>query len=296
VDVVYAIQSIATPTLDSLMTLITDLGSEEAYIVMVIVAYLGVDARFGQKLGIVLVASFFLNQYAKGWFDTPRPFALDADVVRTQRALDGAGGAGFPSGHAQSSATFWLYAATQARRRWFWALAVLLVAVVSFSRLYLGVHVPADIAGGLVIGVALVLLAVALERRRPRLATGTLVAGALVVPFTLHLVAPTPESDLLAGALGALVLGPTLVPHRTDGPVWGRALVALIGVLLAFAVLFATSAYLPEHLKRDPVAGYLRYLTLGLAAFLLAPWLGRVFALVPRPPRRGGATGRFAPR
>ncbi len=286
-DVVYAIQTIATPWLDSLMTLVTDLGSEEAYIAMVIVAYLGVDARIGQRLGVLLVASFFINQYAKGWFDTPRPFALDPDVVRTQRALDGAGGAGFPSGHAQSSSTFWLYAAVLARRPLFWPLALFLVLLVSFSRLYLGVHVPVDIVGGLVLGVTLVLVAVVIERSGFRLPTWLLVLAALAVPLTLHLLAPTPESDLLAGAFGALVLGPTLLRHRTDGPVWGRVFVALIGVILAFTVLFASSLYLPEAVKRDPLGGYVRYLALGLAGFLVAPWIGRVLGLVPGPgPRR----------
>ena len=285
-DVVYAIQTIATPWLDTLMTWITDLGSEEAYIAMVVAVYLAVDARVGQKLGVLLVTSFFINQYAKGWFDTPRPFALDPDVVRTQRALEGAGGAGFPSGHAQSSATFWLYAAVLARRAWFWPLAVLLVAVIAFSRLYLGVHVPVDIYGGLAIGVALVLIAVALQRSGLQLPTVTLVLIALAVPFTLHLLAPTPESDLLAGALGALVLAPALLQHRTDGPLLGRIVVALIGVALAFTVLTATSVYLPEAVKRDPVGGYLRYLALGLSGLLVAPWIGRALGLVPGPRRR----------
>lgn len=85
------VQSIASPWLDTLMTLITDLGSEEAY--------------------VALMLSFMLNQLAKGVFDTPRPFAIDPDVVRTERAQAGALGPGFPSGHAQSTATFWGVAA-----------------------------------------------------------------------------------------------------------------------------------------------------------------------------------------
>ncbi len=285
-DVVYAIQTIATPWLDTLMTLITDLGSEEAYIAMVIIAYLAIDARAGQKLGVLLLVSFFGNQYAKGWFDTQRPFVIDPEVVRTQRAIDGAGGAGFPSGHAQSSSTFWLYAAVLAGRPWFWGVAVVLVALVSFSRLYLGVHVPIDILGGLVLGVALVLIAVAIGRSGFQLPTWLLVVGALALPFTLHLLAPTPESDLLAGGIAALVIGPALVRHRTDGALWGRVIVAVIGVALAFTVLFATSIYLPEEVKRDAVGGYLRYLVLGLAAFLVTPWIGRVLGLVPGPRRR----------
>jgi len=285
-DVVYAIQTIATPWLDTVMTLITDLGSEEAYIAMVIVAYLAVDARAGQKLGVLLLISFFVNQYAKGWFDTQRPFAIDPEVARTQRAIDGAGGAGFPSGHAQSSSTFWLYAAALAGRPWFWGVAVVLVVLVSFSRLYLGVHVPIDILGGLALGVTLVLIALAVGRSGFQLPTWLLVVIALVVPFTLHLLAPTPESDLLAGGIAALVVGPALVRHRTDGALWGRVIVAVIGVALAFTVLFATSIYLPEEVKRNPVGGYLRYLALGLAAFLVTPWIGRVLGLVPGPQRR----------
>ena len=285
-DVVYAIQTIATPWLDTVMTLVTDLGSEEAYIAMVIATYLAIDASAGQRLGVLLVTSFFLNQYAKGWFDTPRPFEIDPDLVRTQRALDGATGAGFPSGHAQSSATFWLYAAVQAGRPWFWPVAVALVALVAFSRLYLGLHVPVDIVGGLAIGIALVLLAVVLERSGAQLPTWLLVAAAIGVPLALHLVFPTPESDLLAGALGALVVAPILVRHRTDGPWWGRVAIALIGVVLAFTVLVASSVYLSEEVKRDPLGGYLRYLVLGLAGLALAPWIGRALGLAPEPRRR----------
>jgi len=285
-ETIYLVQSIAAPWLDTVMTAVTDLGSEEAYIALMVVTYLAVDARAGRAIGITLMLSFMLNQYAKGWFDTPRPFVLDPEVVRTERALAGATGAGFPSGHAQSSLTFWGLAAALARRPWFTALALVVVALVAFSRVYLGVHVPLDIVGGLVLGGAMVALAVAAVRSDMTLPTWMLLLLGVAAPFALHLLAPTPESDLLMGAMAALVVGPMLVPHRTDGPLWGRLGVALIGLLLAFTVLVASSQLLPEEVKRDPVGGFLRYFVLAASVTMIAPFIGSAFGLVPTRRRR----------
>ena len=285
-ETIYAVQSIASPWLDALMTWITDLGSEEAYVALMVVTYLAVDARAGRAIGIALMLSFMLNQYAKGAFDTPRPFALDPAVARTERALAGALGPGFPSGHAQSTLTFWGLGAVLARRAWFTALAVAVIALVAFSRVYLGLHVPLDVIGGLVLGVLVVTLAVVVLRSEPTWPNWAFAVAGVLGPFGLHLLAPTPESDLLMGALAALVVGPMLVPHRTDGPLWGRAVVALIGLLLAFTVLVASSELLPEDVKRDPVGGFVRYFVLASTATLIAPWIGIAFGLVPTSRRR----------
>ena len=285
-ETIHLIQNIATPWLDTLMTWITDLGSEEAYIALMVVTYLAVDARAGRAIGIALMLSFMLNQAAKGFFDTPRPFELEPDIVRTERAAAGALGPGFPSGHAQSSLTFWGLAALLARRRWFTVLAAAIVALVAFSRLYLGVHVPLDVLGGLALGAAVVAVALAVVRAELTPPRWLVLLVGLAVPFGLHLLAPTPESDLLMGALAALVVGPLLVPHRTDGPLWGRLGVAAIGLLLAFTVLVGSSQLLPEEVKRDPVGGFLRYFVLAASVTVLAPFVGAAFGWVPtRRPR-----------
>ena len=76
---------------------------------------------------------------------------------------------GFPSGHVLSLVVFfglmiWLVAtASKRRRRWRLlasALCGLTVAVVAFSRLYLDRHWLSDLAGGLTIGLAYLLLAI----------------------------------------------------------------------------------------------------------------------------------------
>jgi membrane-associated phospholipid phosphatase len=280
-ETIYAVQSIASPSLDALMTAITDLGSQEAYVALMVVTYLAIDARAGRTIGIALLLSFMINQYAKGAFDTPRPFALDPVLGRTERAVAGALGPGFPSGHAQSTLTFWGLGAVLVRRPWFTALAVVVVAAVAFSRVYLGLHVPLDVVGGLALGAVVVAAAVLVLRSEPTWPAWALVTAGVAGPFLLHWFAPTPESDLLMGALAALMVGPTLLPHRTDGPLWGRAVVALIGLVLAFTVLVASSQLLPEEIKRDPLGGFVRYFVLGASATLVAPWMGRVFGLVP---------------
>jgi membrane-associated phospholipid phosphatase len=76
---------------------------------------------------------------------------------------------GFPSGHVLSLVVFfglmvWLVAtASGRRRRWrvlASALCALTVAIVAFSRLYLDRHWLSDLAGGLTIGLAYLLLAI----------------------------------------------------------------------------------------------------------------------------------------
>jgi membrane-associated phospholipid phosphatase len=76
---------------------------------------------------------------------------------------------GFPSGHVLSLVVFfglmvWLVAtASRRRRRWralASALCALTVAVVAFSRIYLDRHWLSDLAGGLTIGLAYLLLAI----------------------------------------------------------------------------------------------------------------------------------------
>lgn len=280
-DTIYLVQGIASPWLDTAMTWVTDLASEEAYIAMLVVTYLAIDARAGRAIGITLLLSFMLNQVAKGLFDTPRPFTIDPDVVRTERALAGAGGAGFPSGHAQSSMTFWGLAAALVRRTWFTVLAVVIIALVTFSRLYLGVHVPIDLIGGLLLGGLMVGLALLLMRSGMTPPAWLVLVVGVAGPLALHLVVPTPDSDLLMGTLAALVVGPMVIRHRTDGPLWGRALVAVIGLVLAFTVLVASSQLLPEEIKRDPLAGFARYFVLGASVTIIAPFIGSVFGLVP---------------
>jgi hypothetical protein len=59
---------------------------------------------------------------------------------------------GLPSGHAQSAMSFWPGLAMMLKTRRPWIAAVILVLLVSLSRVYLGVHFISDVIAGWILG------------------------------------------------------------------------------------------------------------------------------------------------
>jgi membrane-associated phospholipid phosphatase len=154
IEQLISLQAHLRPALDGPMEWITALGAEPAYVVAVPLLYWCVQRRLGTGLLLFVSVSMALNGVAKWFAETPRPYWLDSRVV----ALAVEGGFGLPSGHTQN-AFAWLWLASLAPagrpRRWGQGVAVALIALIAFSRLYLGVHFPHDLVGGACIGLAL---------------------------------------------------------------------------------------------------------------------------------------------
>ena len=289
--IVYALRSVASPALDQLMLFVTQLGSEYVYVALLVVAFVAVDAPRSRGLALTLLASLYLNQALKLAFATQRPFHIDP-AVAPGNAIETAPGNGFPSGHAQGSSTFWVGAATHVRRRWFTALGAVIVALICLSRVYLGLHLPIDVLGGLAFGLATVGVAAYLQARGVRLGRAATIVGGVAAPLALQLLFPMELSGMLLGAFAAFAVGPELVRHDTSGPLRGRVVLAVIALALVFAALFGSSALLPEEVKRSALGSFVRYLLIGCVGTVLVPWLGKATGLVPR--SRARASSRAA--
>ena len=275
-DTIRTLQSVASPALDGVALMITNFGHEFSYVALLVIGYLVFDPGNGRRLGIYVLAAFYLNGVLKGLFDTPRPYLIDPTVLRSQGAEMTAPGAGFPSGHAQGAATFWGVAALYVRRSWFTAVALLIIFLVSLSRIYLGVHLPIDVIGGLALGGLLVALVPLVDGVEVDFPGWLIVTLGILLPLLLHLLLPTPDSGLVMGGLAGFLTAPLL--FRYEPPVgWGsRILVGLIGLVLVFLGLFGSSAVLPEEIKRNPYGDFVRYLLLAYVGLLAVPALVRV--------------------
>jgi undecaprenyl-diphosphatase len=144
--------------LDQALLEITFLGTGLVVMVMVGVVALFLWLTHHKYSAVLLVAAtsggIVLNNILKAGFDRPRPQVITWGTHAITSS--------FPSGHAMSAAvvyaTIAYLAARLERHRWARALTMLaatvLIALIAWSRIYLGVHYPSDVFAGLLIGLA----------------------------------------------------------------------------------------------------------------------------------------------
>ncbi len=154
------LQWIATwrnPVLDAIFSGITYLGSELGLIAVGLFFFWCVGKKEGYYMLFVGFTGTVLNQFFKLFFRVERPWVLDPDFQPVASAVPDATGYSFPSGHTQSSVGLFGCILLTARQRAVRLFCFLPMLLVPFSRLYLGVHTPADVFFSFGLAILLVL-------------------------------------------------------------------------------------------------------------------------------------------
>lgn len=285
INLIIAIQLVHGPLLDNIFRGITFTGEEQFYLVLFPLILWCIDYSFGTVLIIFFLLSNFLNIILKELFQHPRPFDLNPGLKLSQ-----ADGYGMPSGHAQLAVTVWGAIALRVRRTWFWIVAVLIILLIGFSRIYLGVHFPTDVFAGWIIGSILLVIYVAARDPLEKWLSGLnmwlqllLAVGvsAILLIFNRSNEALTCVGTLFGAAAG-LVFAIRYVSFSVSGPWWRRVLRFLIGIIVVFALyLGLKAAFPPDGTAAGAVFRFVRYALLGIWLVLGAPWLFRLMRLAP---------------
>ena len=299
--------------------LISELGTENFYFLVMPGLFWSVDAVLGLRVGVVLMYTVTANTLLKWAFHLPRPYWVDTRV----RGLVAESTFGAPSGHSQFNASIYGLIAHALRRRWVWVLAIILVFLISFSRIVLGVHFYLDVLLGWVIGI-LVLLSF-LRWEKPLLAwvkarslttnvvlllvfsIALIALGAGIVSFQERIGVPEewvsnallsqPEEpidplnldDMITSVgtfFGFSVAALWLYGrggYSAAGPEWQRALRFVIGMLGVLLLWQGLGAVFPDNADLLSYAlRFVRYALVGLWIVGGAPWIFLRFGLAQR--------------
>ena len=109
----------------------------------------------------VNAVTFVFVELLKNLTGIPRPLGASA------------GGFSFPSLHTASYMVFWgtliFWIRTSNKSKWLkdavYVLGIILILLVGYSRIYLGEHWPIDVAGGYIIGLSILFIAIKIYER-----------------------------------------------------------------------------------------------------------------------------------
>ena len=219
-----------------------------------------------------------------------------------ESAREAATGYSFPSGHTQNAVGTFGGVARSTKKRWVQIVSIVILLLVSFSRMYLGVHTPKDVAVSFAIAVILLLVLYPVFEKmdeHPKMMYwmfgGMTVLGVAYLLFvTLYpfpadvdaanLASGTKNAYTLLGAtLGVVVafhVDRTHTKFSTEAPLLGQILKVAIGLALTLAVKAGAKPVLNLLLNGHQIANLIRYFLMVIVAGVLWPMTFKWFAKI----------------
>ncbi len=235
------------PLVRAIFQLITDLGSDIAFIMIMAILYMVYDKRFAKNLALNLLLTNYLNSFIKGVFQDPRP---DTNIDPSEEYGYVETSYGFPSGHTQNAVTVWGYIAYEFKDKpkpyIIPVILSVLIFLISISRMILGVHDLEDVIGGYLIGICFLIGFIHLEPilspKINKLSLNMKILLAVLVSLVLFVIAeilfPKSGLDLVKNA-----------PLYADSGSFGTVTGAMLGVSIGYLLENEYVKYEPSELS-----------------------------------------------
>lgn len=297
-EFLYFLEKIRIPVLNEFMLLITHLGEETAFLAIGIIIFWCVDKYQGYYLMGVGLFGNMANQFLKITCRIPRPWIRDPNFHALESAIPEAGGYSFPSGHSQTAVgTFGCIAATK-KNKILRTVCIAIMVLVPLSRMYVGVHTPADVLVGSAMALVMVFafkpLMLGKGKKNIPIVFGVLTALSIGYLLYVELYSFPADVDVhnyesavkngytfLGCFVGLLIVWfvDEKKLHFTNEAVWwAQILKAVLGLAVVLAVKEGTKGILNAFLGDEMIARAVRYCLVVLTAGILWPLTFKWFA------------------
>lgn len=297
-DILYFLESIRMSGLNEFMLTVTELGGETAFLVIALIVFWCCDKLHGYY---VLSVGFFgtlSNQFLKITCRVPRPWVLDPEFTILEEAREAATGYSFPSGHSSNAVGTFGSIAAVVKEKWIRIGCIVIAVLVPLSRMYVGVHTPADVlvGSGMALALVLIMKPIIYRDNGKNIPVVFGVGALLSLAFLAYVELWTFPEDIdphnmesaiknaytLLGCLCGLLIAHYLDEKKLHFPVkavwWAQVLKVLLGLLLVLAVKEGTKGILDLLCGGHMVARGIRYFLVVIMAGVIWPMTFRWFA------------------
>ena len=274
IEIIKFIQSMISPFWDVFFQIVTMTGEEYFYILAAAIIFWCVNKKFGYKLGFALLTSTIINTVLKDVINSARPIGVSG--IRSLR-VETATGQSFPSGHTQGATSFWISSIIHVRKRWIYIVGSLAILLVGISRLYLGVHWPIDVIGGILIGVIWVFISnYIFEYAEATKKTWILMI--IIVPMLIGMIFFREKAYYtISGTVLGFYVGYILESKYIQYEVRNTKVKQLIKLVFGLGILIALKGALKEILPINIFSDFFRYFVVGLWITVGAPCIFKRF-------------------
>lgn len=225
------------------------------FFVLIPAIWLGISYKWGLRIYYWSTLNSLLNFLVKNWVGWPRPSTEIPELGLLHPTSYG-----FPSGGAQTSIFLGILLIYYWKSRKARLIGAAYILLISFSRIYLGVHFPIDIMGGWAIGACLAFLFIQLKEPIDRFfERQTLQASfllSLLAPLALALLDPT--GRYFAGFMVGVSLGTYFsLEYKLFLPKAKSFMKTVQRVLLGIAFLWAFIIFWPKEVPGQSFASAL---------------------------------------
>lgn len=151
------LEGLRTPFGDAFFLGATYGGEEIMLLGLICVLYWCVDKKLAYRMTFAYLPSALAVNTIKLTCRVERPWVRDPAFTAVEAAKKSATGYSFPSGHTQNATALFGTLAYTFRRVWLKILIFLIIPLVMLSRMYLGVHTPADVCTSFLVSIVIVI-------------------------------------------------------------------------------------------------------------------------------------------